>query len=482
MTTDYQVLARKYRPQTFSQVLGQEPIVQTLKHALKRNTVSHAYLFCGSRGTGKTTLARILSKALNCSNISEDFEPCNSCSFCHEINSGSSLDMIEIDGASHRGIDDIKTISESVSYCPSHGKWKIYIIDEVHMLTKEAFNALLKTLEEPPAKVIFIFATTESHKIPATIVSRCQRFNLQRIGAPLISQKLRRIADDLGVTVEDSTLLRLARFAEGGLRDAESLFDQLISYSDGTLTDKTVHDVLGIMPQELFLDLDKAVFSADIAFAFRLTQTLFSQGKELSHFLEDLTEHYKTLLFVKLSCNDLLTSLDASYKEALTESAKLYTQEQCLYILDLIMQTQSSIKHAVSQQLSLEHLLTKIVRAKQRVPVDYLVQRLSELEQSRRSDTEVPPEHSEVARQPVAKSTAPAAKPQAAPTAAPVQKVAAEPAPIAPKAAVPLAPIVPSAPLPGLPIDPHSKARHDTLMQFAAVELEGTIRKDIRKG
>ena len=482
--THYQVLARKYRPQTFKDVLGQEPIVQTLKNALQRSTLAHAYLFCGSRGTGKTTLARILAKAINCSSLTADFEPCNACPSCQEIASGSSLDVLEIDGASHRGIDDVKTTLESVGYCPTHAKCKIYIIDEVHMLTKEAFNALLKTLEEPPANVKFFFATTEVHKIPPTIVSRCQRFSLQRIPSNLIIQKLRKIADEQSLSVEEAALFRVARFAEGGLRDAESLFDQLLSYSEGTLTLSTVNEVLGIIPQELFGKLDQAVVDADLGFAFQLAETLFNEGKELSHFLEDLTEHYKSILFTKIGSQNLLSEFDSSYKETLTAAAKIYTQEQCLYILDLIMQTQTTIKQAISPQIALEHLLTKIVRAKLRVPVEYLVRRLSELEDALSQHQK--PQIMEEIPQKIAPTPLPVSPPQPAPKPAPAPVKTEVQVPM-PKAKKPVqkavsAPQVEEETLPLSAEDElKKKARQDTLMQFAAVELEGTIRKDTRR-
>ena len=213
---DYQVIARKYRPQTFADVLGQSPIVTTLKNAIKKNRLAHAYLFCGSRGTGKTTLARVFAKALNCLQPTQDGEPCNQCTSCRGIVSGSSMDVLEIDGASNRGIEDIRQINETVGYATSSGKYKIYIIDEVHMLTKEAFNALLKTLEEPPAKVLFFFATTEPHKVLPTILSRCQRFNLSRISPQLIVNKLARIAKDLNAVAEEEALHMIATRAEIG--------------------------------------------------------------------------------------------------------------------------------------------------------------------------------------------------------------------------------------------------------------------------
>src|SRR3989344_5068218 len=235
MTQKYQVIARKYRPQSFSDVVGQGPAVTTLKNAIRFDKVAHAYLFCGSRGVGKTTLARLFAKALNCSSPTSDLEPCNECPSCVEITSGQSLDVIEIDGASNRGIDDIRQINETVGYAPALGKYKIYIIDEVHMLKKEAFNALLKTLEEPPEKAKFFFATSEPHKGLPTIISRCQRFDLARIQPSLIASKLGSIARDLNRDVEPAALHLIASFAEGSLRDAESLFDQILCFAQNQI-------------------------------------------------------------------------------------------------------------------------------------------------------------------------------------------------------------------------------------------------------
>jgi len=449
--SQYQVLARRYRPQTFKEVVGQEPIIRTLKNALKSGKTAHAYLFCGSRGTGKTTLARILAKALNCKNLSSDFEPCNNCQSCHEITVGSSLDVLEIDGASHRGIDDIKQISESVGYCPALGLWKVYLIDEVHMLTKEAFNALLKTLEEPPANVKFFFATTEANKIPATILSRCQRFNLQRIPLAAIMDKLKRIASDMQVEVDEAALHRVASFAEGGLRDAESLFDQIIAFSQGKVTDEVVHSVLGIMPREQFLLLDQAVATNDLKIAFQIAHELFLQGKEISHFLEDLNAHYKACLLTKLSCSDLLQDLDPAYLAAIKSTAEIYTQEQCVLILDYIQEAAHALKSAISPQMMLEGLLIKIVRCRLKVPIEAIARRLLAFEEKMQALKEQPP----------AEIPLPEAKPAPAPI-------------VLPKA-------VSEAPPPPVADDIQKNARYDTLVQFAAVELEGTVQRKRRK-
>jgi DNA polymerase-3 subunit gamma/tau len=452
--THYQVVARKYRPQTFKEVLGQEPIVKTLKNALKSGKTAHAYLFCGSRGTGKTTLARILAKALNCQNRSADFEPCNSCNSCKEITSGVSLDVLEIDGASHRGIDDIKQIADSVGYCPTSGSHKVYLIDEVHMLTKEAFNALLKTLEEPPENVKFFFATTEAHKIPATILSRCQRFNLARIPQDAMIGKLKTIAADMQVEVDDAALFRLASFAEGGLRDAESLFDQMIAFSDGKITQEIVHEVLGIMPREQLFSLDQAIQTGNIKVAFTLSNAIFTQGKEISHFLEDLNSHIKAILFTKLSCQELLVDLDPTYREAIQASSEHYTQEMCLAIFDLIQEASTNLKTAPSPYMALESLLIRIVRIKQKIPIEAIARRLVQLEDkimSLKGANNIP---------------------QEAPTPAPKPKAEPKPVPKLPDA---------SAPPPVLADDVQKNARFDTLVQFAAVELDGTVQRKRRK-
>jgi DNA polymerase-3 subunit gamma/tau len=365
MSKRYQVLARKYRPQAFRDVVGQEAVVTTLKNAIRFEKVAHAYLFCGSRGVGKTTLARLFAKALNCQAVENEIEPCNKCPSCLEIASGQSLDVIEIDGASNRGIDDIRQINETIGYAPSHGRYKIYIIDEVHMLTKEAFNALLKTLEEPPEKAKFFFATTEAHKVLPTIISRCQRFDLARIQPSRIKAKLESISLDLSRTAEPEALSLIAHFSEGSLRDAESLFDQILCFAEGMITAAIVRQSLGLAPQELFHSLDDAFANYRLAYAFELVEELFQMGKDLAHFLEQLIEHYRNLTLAK--------TLNTPHP-----SASLYTQAQCLYILDFLIQSESSFQKSVFQRISLERILLQIIRSKHRVPIEVLVRKLTE--------------------------------------------------------------------------------------------------------
>lgn len=482
----YQVLARKYRPQTFKEVVGQDPIVTTLKNAIRHERLAHAYLFCGSRGTGKTTLARVFAKALNCQSPDENLEPCNQCSSCREITSGHSMDVLEIDGASHRGIDDIRQINDNVGYATASGKYKIYIIDEVHMLTKEAFNALLKTLEEPPAKVKFFFATTEPHKILPTILSRCQRFNLNRISSENIAAKLRSITEELKVSIQEDALRLLANRADGGLRDAESLLDQIISFHDGDITVETISNVLGIMPKDQLFELDRAGKDGNAAFAFELAYTIFSQGKDIAHFVENLTEHFRNILMVKLAGKEApYLSLSEQEKDKYEASAKLYTQEQCLTILDFLAEAQEQIRFVPSIRIHLEALLVRIIRIHQRIPVDFLVKRLIELEEKLGKAPATPAEPKLV---PIPKpQSAPVVveQPQPKPIPKPASSITVDPTPTPADLGIRTKKVEEvktakeevKSEMKAPPLPPIQNVKYDTLLQFAAIELEGTIQK-----
>lgn len=481
MTSPYTVIARRFRPQRFADVIGQDVVITVLKNAISHGRLAQAYLFCGVRGTGKTTLARLFAKALNCLNPSPEGEPCNSCNFCQEIATASSLDVLEIDGASHRGIDDIRQINETVSYAAAAGKYKIYIIDEVHMLTKEAFNALLKTLEEPPPKVKFIFATTEVHKIPATILSRCQRFNLNRISPEQIATKLQLIAQTLQRDIDIEGLKVIATRAEGAMRDAESLLDQIFTFHQGKITAEDVCIALGLVPKEVLFAIDRAGAKNDLARAFFIAHDIFSKGQDIPHFVDSLTEHFRHLSLIKTAADQLNTLSAASLTLASAElehymaSAKLYTAEQCLYILDLLLEAQTQIRSAPSSQIALEGLLLRIMRSHQRIPIEHLILRLTQLEQLLQQQPAAPTAAKEMA--PPAASSFPPPPPTPLPTPPP--------------------PLPPSPPLPPLPEGGRAAAvpppkpmassskeiaanpHYETRLQFAAVELEGRIERHL---
>ncbi len=477
----YLVLARKYRPQRFSEVVGQEAIVTTLKNALRFEKVAHAYLFCGSRGTGKTTLARLFAKALNCENLSTDCEPCNSCPSCCEIMNGQSLDVMEIDGASNRGIDDIRAINDTVGYAPTSGRYKIYIIDEVHMLTKEAFNALLKTLEEPPEKAKFFFATTEPHKILPTIISRCQRFDLNRILPSQIVAKLEEIAKDLSRTFEVEALQKIAELSDGAMRDAQSLFDQILCFIEGTITLGAVNQVFGLISQDHFFSLDQAFSEYRLGYAFELVETLFQAGKDLTHFFSQLIEHYRLIAVVKTLGEGALPPSATIYQQ----TARHYTQAQSLYILEYLIQAEATLSKTLSPRIFVEGTLLHILRSKHRIPVEVLVRRLSELETAWKGQI---PELSAPPKKSVPESTVllPVEHVQEMQPRPPLQKM--DPASSVPPPAkltkesqpTPLTQNIPSEPV-TLPLpepikDIKHRSHYDTLMRFAAVELEGSLR------
>lgn len=477
--SDYQVIARKFRPQTFQDVVAQEAIVTTLKNAIKFNRLAQAYLFCGSRGTGKTTLARLFAKALNCQQPTDAMEPCNQCSSCREIASGSSLEVLEIDGASNRGIEDIRQINETVGYSTTSGKYKIYIIDEVHMLTKEAFNALLKTLEEPPPRVKFFFATTEPHKVLPTIVSRCQRFNLSRIPQALIIAKLRRIAQELQVVAEEDALRLIAQRAEGGLRDAESLFDQILAFEEGPLTVSSVTGILGLMPQEVYFEIDRAGKEGRFIKAFEIANQVFSEGKELSYFVEGLVDHLRLILLIKTAGIDSsLISLTLGEKEKYKATIPLYSTEQCVDLIEYLIQAQIQLRSSPFGKVFLESILLHVMQSHFRLPIEQLVLRLSELEARVGQKTEIAPPVKPISEENV--KVIPVAPPKAAPIVS-VDPIPT-PADLGKKVAKPEIKPTPhkiETPPAVKPQEQTGRPQHeiDTVLYFAAVELEGKLQK-----
>lgn len=377
----YEVLARKWRPQQFDDVIGQDHVTQTLRNAIKINRVAHAYLFVGPRGIGKTSIARIFAKALNCEKGTTK-TPCDKCSSCTEIAAGSNLDVQEIDGASNRGIDEIRALRDAVKYMPI-GRYKIYIIDEVHMLTTEAFNALLKTLEEPPPNIKFFFATTEPQKVPATILSRCQRFDLRRIPVKLIVERLALIAKTEKVTIDDDALLAIARSAEGGLRDAESALDQLISFQGNNIRENDVLSVFGLVARQALEELSSALLKGDIVTAIRLVEDFDKQGKDMQRVLIELLEHCRNLL-VFLQAGKDIVGMDSpgTLIDVLKTQAALTDPERLLRITDILMETMDRLRYALSKKTLLETAMIRCARASVVVSLDDILVQVQDLKNS----------------------------------------------------------------------------------------------------
>jgi DNA polymerase-3 subunit gamma/tau len=354
------VTARKWRPRKFSEVVGQEHVTNTLKNAIKENRIAHAYLFTGPRGVGKTTTARLLAKALNCNN-SVNQEPCNECETCNTIQNAQSLDIIEIDGASNRGIDEIRTLRESVKYAPTKSKYKIYIIDEVHMLTRESFNAFLKTLEEPPEHTIFIFATTDVHKVPLTIISRCQRYDFRRIQLDKIKETLAKIAAAEKIEIDDTTLTIISKKADGALRDAESYFDQVVSYCDGKITHETVTRMLNLIDEEIYFKITNAVLDKNYKAVFEASNTLYENGWDFVDFMAGLIEHFRNILTVVVTGKASFTETADVYKEMYLKYKDKFSEGDILRLLNFLNKTQQEIKYSQNQKLKIEIALSHLV-------------------------------------------------------------------------------------------------------------------------
>ncbi len=378
----YQVIARKYRPQRFSDVVGQEHVTQTLSHAIEQKRIAHAYLFCGPRGTGKTTIARIFAKCLNCTDGPKvDFQ--DSDPRCQEITEGRSLDVLEIDGASNNGVEQVRELRETCKYAPASSRFKIYIIDEVHMLSTAAFNALLKTLEEPPAHVKFMFATTDPEKVLPTILSRCQRYDLRRIPAALIVKHLTTIAAQEQVTLEPAALYAIARGAEGAMRDAESTLDQLISFCGNTIQESDVLSMFGLAAQSQLLELARAVLAGEIDNALRQLNDLATHGKDLGRLLSDLLNHFRNLLIFQVARGDL-KMLEVSEGEAavLAPQSKMADTEGLTRILEVLADAEMRLRDAASKKILVEVALLKAVEARNAVSLEAVLKQLQNLRET----------------------------------------------------------------------------------------------------
>ena len=362
---DYQVSARKYRPGTFDDVVGQPHVVQTLMNAVDTKRIAHAYLFSGTRGVGKTTIARILAKALNCEQ-GPTGHPCNTCINCVEITQGTSVDVMEIDGASNTSVDDVREIRENVKFSPFRGHYRVYIIDEVHMLSNSAFNALLKTLEEPPAHVVFIFATTEIHKIPATILSRCQHYNFRRIARQEIIDRLRHVAKEDGLNIEDRSFTALARASEGSMRDGLSLLDQAVAFGGKTIAHADLEVLLGAVPQELVQGLIAAVLAQDSPAALTVVANLLDQGHDLKAFCADVVEYLRNLLVASVvpAAADLRALIEASDEDIqqLAAKTKKLTPEQLQELLSMFSQAEDSLRFTAHPRFVLEAAAVRATR------------------------------------------------------------------------------------------------------------------------
>ena len=415
----YQVLYRKYRPKVFSDVYGQDHVTSTLKNEIKNGRVSHAYLFTGSRGTGKTTCAKILAKAVNCEH-NVDGEPCNECEVCKGLDNGSIYDVVEIDAASNNGVDNIRELRDETNYAPSRGKYRVYIIDEVHMLSTGAFNALLKTLEEPPAHVIFILATTEVHKLPATILSRCQRFDFKRIQPETMAVRLKEVAGLEGLNLDDDAAVLIARIADGALRDGLSILDQCAGRSKEINSD-LVSEVAGLAGREAMYKLSDCIANSDSNTAMSIISDLYQNSFDMERLCVEMINHFRNFLVAKTvrKSRELIICTDDEYNTIL-EASKEFTVESIVFALDLFQNTLVTIKGGASARIEVEMAFIKLCEPKMDESIASLLDRVSKLENAIKSGVKVQPTQTAV----------PAPKEEYVPKEEPKPQPKAEPTPV----------------------------------------------------
>ncbi len=374
----YLVLARKWRPQRFEDVVGQEHITRTIQNSITSGRIGHAFLFIGSRGIGKTTTARVLAKALNCEKSKGPTpNPCGECDNCKTIASGNSMDVLEIDGASNNTVEDVRQLRENVRLVPSRSRFKIYIIDEVHQLSTSAFNALLKTLEEPPEHAVFILATTEAHKVPATIISRCQRYDFRRVGMASLIKLLRQILNEEKITCSDEALYAIARAADGGIRDAESILEQLISYCGKTITFKDVFDVLGLVDWKQLERVCAALLDKNIAELLKVVEDIVASGKDLSQFVQDILQYFRNLLVCKTADPKALLALPDDEIAAMQQMAEKFTLTNLIRLVEQFAELAKDFDSQLAQRIALESLLIRLSKVSIEVSVDAVLEKLA---------------------------------------------------------------------------------------------------------
>ncbi len=398
----YIVFARKYRPRLFDEIIGQGHITTTIKNAISQDRVAHSYIFSGPRGVGKTTTARIFAKALNCEKGPNAPEPCNSCPSCNEISQGVSLDILEIDGASNRGIEEIRNLRENVKFAPSKGRFKVYIIDEVHMLTAEAFNALLKTLEEPPPHVKFIFATTQVHKVPPTILSRCQRFDFRRITTKDILGNLKAITRDEKLNISEEALSLIARYADGSLRDGQVILDQIMSFTEKKAEASDVARMLGVVEEEIISRLADSIKTKDAAGALEIIDIFINEGRDTIQVVLSLIEYFRNLSVAKISEKaDSLIDTGPDKIKRYQEEARRYTIEELLYIIYALSNTIDLIKKSNIARIPLEMTMIKLTKLGTAMPVKDIMERLNRV----KADARVSPAPNIEAKPPIPAKT-----------------------------------------------------------------------------
>lgn len=379
----YQALYRTWRPERFHDIVGQERIITTLIHQITSGRIPHAYLFCGSRGTGKTTTSKVLARAINCVD-NRDGEPCGECETCRQLSGENNLDIVEIDAASNNGVDEIRDLREKVKYPPTIGRYKVYIIDEVHMLSIGAFNALLKTLEEPPAHAVFILATTEPQRLPATILSRCQRFDFKRIPAKLIEERLRVVLNSIGASAESESVSIIARAAEGGMRDALSILDMCLSYGGGSLDAALVREVLGASDRTFLFEFCDALINGDVPASFQMIDRLMRDGRDPAVFAREITSHVRALLVAKSCAEGLEDLLEITFEDAerYREQAKNASDARLMRLMSLFIQAESDMKWATQQRVVLELCAVRGCHPEREAGEEALLDRVAMLEQA----------------------------------------------------------------------------------------------------